>query len=107
MLFSNNCMAFNNDPSNAAPTVDRSSPIGNSPGTDDRGRMHVKAANTNQEPIPVATAGVDWDTITTTFPTSTQDLFTYSKNGVIVQTILVTYDSSNKKTIILTQKTVF
>jgi hypothetical protein len=57
------------------------------------------------EPVKVETSGVEWDTIETTFPNNHQDLFTYKLNSSIVQTVLVTYDSNNKKTIILVQKT--
>jgi hypothetical protein len=34
--------------------MDRSKPIGNSEGTDDRGRLHVKVNNKDAEPVPVA-----------------------------------------------------
>jgi hypothetical protein len=37
--------------------MDRSKPIGNSEGTDDRGRLHVKVANQQTEPIPVYQTG--------------------------------------------------
>jgi len=33
--------------------MDRSKPIGNSEGTDDRGRLHVKVSNKLTEPVPV------------------------------------------------------
>lgn len=58
----------------------------------------------NDLPIKVETAGVDWDRIETTYPTSNQDLFTYKLNSVVVQTILVTYDNTAKKNIILVQR---
>jgi hypothetical protein len=59
------------------------------------------------DPIPVQTAGVEWDEIITTFPTTNQDLFTYKRNTNIVQTVLVTYESSSKKTILHVLKTRF
>lgn len=40
------------DPVMAAIRVDRSPPIGNSPGADGRWRAHVKIANESGEPIP-------------------------------------------------------
>lgn len=48
---------------------------------------------------------VFWDTITTTFPTANQDLFTYSFEGVGVQTVLVTYQDTTKKQIVSVNKT--
>jgi hypothetical protein len=48
---------------------------------------------------------VDWDEIGTTFPTASSELYTYKKNSVTVQTILVTYQDNTKKTIISLQKT--
>ena len=48
---------------------------------------------------------VDWDEIATTFPSLITELYTYKKNSVTVQTILVTYLDNTKKTIISLQKT--
>jgi hypothetical protein len=39
--------------------MDRSKPIGNSEGTDDRGRLHVKIANKGTEPIPVSLTDIE------------------------------------------------
>ena len=47
--------------------------------------------------IAVETAGVQWDTIITTFPASHIEVFTYSLNGQTVQTVTVTYQSNDKK----------
>ena len=47
----------------------------------------------------------DWDDFITSFPTSTTELHTYKKNTVIVQTILVTYQSASRTQIIRIQKT--
>jgi hypothetical protein len=55
--------------------------------------------------IPVETSGVDWDEINVTFPSSTEDLFTYKKDSQIVQTVLVQYSAIDKKNIIYMQKT--
>lgn len=55
--------------------------------------------------IPVETSGVDWDIVETTFPALNQDLYTYKKNGLTVQTVLVTYQSNDKKIITQLQKT--
>jgi hypothetical protein len=59
----------------------------------------------DQEVLPVETAGVDWDLLETTFPSSTSDLFTYKKNSITVQTVLVTYENSSKNVIISISKT--
>jgi hypothetical protein len=48
---------------------------------------------------------VDWDEIATTFPSITTELYTYKKNSVTVQTILVTYLDNTKKTIVSLNKT--
>jgi hypothetical protein len=59
------------------------------------------------EAIPIEPSGVEWDEIVTTFPSTTQELYTYKKNNVTVQTVLVTYQNTDKKSIILMQKTRF
>lgn len=59
------------------------------------------------EAIPIEPSGVEWDEILTTFPTTTQELYTYKKNGSTVQTVLVTYQNTDKKAIIYMQKTRF
>ena len=51
-------------------------------------------------PVPVDASGVNWDEITTTFPSTVEELYTYKKDSVIIQTVLVTYDTSAKKTIL-------
>jgi hypothetical protein len=66
------------------------------PAPNDKSSISVTA----DTPIPVDSSGVYWDEITTTFPSSTQELFTYKKDAVIVQTVLVTYQATDKKTII-------
>lgn len=48
---------------------------------------------------------IQWDEMTTTFPATNQDLFTYKFNTVPVQTVLVTYESSAKKQIMSVKKT--
>lgn len=50
---------------------------------------------------------VDWDRVETTFPSATSELYTYKKDSVIIQTVLITYDSPSKKTILLMEKTRF
>lgn len=59
------------------------------------------------ESIPVETSGVEWDEVITTFPSANQDLFTYKKNSVVVQTVLVTYQNDTKKVIVYMQKEKF
>jgi len=46
-----------------------------------------------------------WDRIETTFPSNNVDLFTYTKNNEVVQTVRVTYQNSSKNVIILVEKT--
>ena len=58
-------------------------------------------------PLPIESAGVDWDEVITTFPGNHQDLFTYKKNNVTVQTVLVQYESNQKKSILYMQRTRF
>ena len=53
------------------------------------------------------TTSVSWDEINTTFPTTISELYTYKYQSNTVQTILVTYDSTTKKTIVSVQKTRF
>jgi len=48
---------------------------------------------------------IAWDTISTTFPSTNQDLFTYLLSGISVQTVLVTYLDSTKKQIVTVNKT--
>lgn len=69
------------------------------------GKPTVRVAYDGLAPLPVETSGVEWDEIVTTFPTDIQDLFTYKLNSITVQTVLVTYDSASKKTILQIQKT--
>ena len=49
----------------------------------------------------------DWDDMQTTNPSNVSDLHTYKKNGVIVQTVLITYKNSSKAEILRMQKTRF
>jgi hypothetical protein len=46
----------------------------------------------------------EWDAITTTFPSSTSELYTYTLSGDTVQTVLVTYQDTTKQQIISVQK---
>jgi hypothetical protein len=50
---------------------------------------------------------VTWDEINTTFPSPVTELYTYKYKSNTVQTVLVTYDSTMKKTIVSLQKTRF
>jgi len=56
-------------------------------------------------PMPVDTSGVDWDEIVTTFPSDYQELYTYKKGSVTVQTVFVEYEANNKKNIVYINKT--
>ncbi len=59
------------------------------------------------EAIEVNVDGVEWDEIVTTFPATNQELFTYKFETNIVQTVLATYESDQKKTVIKLEKTRF
>lgn len=48
-----------------------------------------------------------WDSMNTTFPTLTSELYTYSFDGDIVQTVLVQYTNAVKNVILSIQKTRF
>jgi hypothetical protein len=74
---------------------------------DSKGRLLSKISNDAENPLLVSTAGVDWDEIVTTYPDTTSDLFTYKKNNISVQTVLVTYEDSTKSKIIGLRKTRF
>lgn len=58
-------------------------------------------------PLTVEPSGVDWDEITTTFPATNQELYTYKKNSVTVQTVLVTYENGGKSVILSMTRTRF
>ena len=44
--------------------------------------------------------GVDYDTITATYPTGTTEVYTYTLSAATVQTITVTYTTSSKDDIL-------
>lgn len=58
-------------------------------------------------PLTVEPSGVNWDEITTTFPATNQELYTYKKNSVTVQTVLVTYENGSKSIILSMVRTRF
>lgn len=68
-------------------------------------KIAVKIENSSNEPVLVETAGIDWDLIETTFPSDITDLFTYKKNSITIQTVLVTYENHTKKVITSIAKT--
>jgi hypothetical protein len=57
--------------------------------------------------LQVETSGVEWDEIITSFPSATEEVYTYKKNDEIVQTVAVTYQAIDKKVIVYMQKTRF
>lgn len=63
------------------------------------------AVTLDGEVAKVEVAGIDWDEILTTFPGVHQELYTYKKDSITVQTVLVTYESESKKTILYMQRT--
>lgn len=65
------------------------------------------AVTLDGESVSVDTAGVDWDEIITSFPTSSQEIYTYKKNDNIVQTVTVTYQNNSKKVIVYMQREKF
>lgn len=50
----------------------------------------------SSNPIPTSSNSF-WDTIETTLPSPEVEIFTYKKDGDVVQTVTVTYESSEKK----------
>ena len=64
------------------------------------GQTSVATVIENDTPINVSTAGIDWNKIETTFPAQNQEIYTYKKDGNIVQTVTITYEDGTKKTII-------
>lgn len=62
-------------------------------------RVSSTPLDNGKEALDVAINGLDWDEISTTFPSNTSELFTYKKNSTPVQTVLVTYENASKKTI--------
>ena len=65
------------------------------------GQFELKEDNTS------ALVQVIWDEISTTFPETNKDLYTYKNNNITVQQTLVTYVDSTKKQIVSVQKTRF
>lgn len=77
---------------------------------DIRDREHKKFVESPTRPGQTAVETIVaqvWDELSTTFPAPNQDLFTYKNNGETVQTILVTYDSADKKQILSVKRTRF
>lgn len=69
-------------------------------------KVSSTSISNGKEALDVVVADkLEWDEISTTFPTDTSDLFTYKKNSVAVQTILVNYQDNTKKVIISLVKT--
>lgn len=58
-----------------------------------------------EENIEVLADEVKWDQLDTTFPSLSSELYTYKLNSNPVMTVLVTYTSSQKVTILSIQKT--
>lgn len=60
----------------------------------------------DKQALDVMVAGqIVWDEILTTFPSETSELYTYKKNEIILQTVLVQYANTNKKIILSLTKT--
>ena len=60
-----------------------------------------------EENIEVLADEVNWDQLNTTFPSVSSELYTYKLNTVTVMTVLVTYTTAQKNTILSIQKTKF
>lgn len=58
-----------------------------------------------KEEINATSTQVVWDEISTTFPEENQELYSYRKDSVLVQEVLVTYVDSTKKVLTSVQKT--
>lgn len=102
-------MAFNDTPGNSQMTIDRSSPVGNSPGADDRGRLHVKLANTVLEPVPISItgggvlAGITWDWFSVAYPTLQKEVYTFfygGSGGIQVAVVELNYSTPAKSVLI-------
>lgn len=61
----------------------------------------------NPLPIQSVNETAGWDEIDVSYPDSTSDLFTYKKEGITIETILITYVDSTKNEIDLITKTEF
>lgn len=84
--------------SNAALSMDRGVPIGNSLGNDNRRALHVRSS-----------AGQlvteSFDKITASYPDAVTEVFTYTKSAVTVATVTVVYTTSAKTLINTVTKT--
>jgi hypothetical protein len=69
----------------------------------DLSKVAVEVENNPLNPV-IVNSGAVWDAINVTFPANNQDLFTYLKSSVVVQTVLVTYSGPDKKQIVSIQK---
>jgi hypothetical protein len=80
-------------------------PIG-SAFVDADGNLITSTTVGDKQALDVMVAGqIVWDEILTTFPSETSELYTYKKNEIILQTVLVQYANTNKKIILSLTKT--
>lgn len=106
-------MVFDNTPIiNGTMVVDRGSPMGNSPGSDNRGRLHVFVANTSSEPLPVTftTEALDPEIVnfpvaaanteeSYTFPDGTKKWSMYCRNDSVMK---IAWESGESGTVFKT-----
>lgn len=67
--------------------------LGNSPGPDGRGRLHVK-------PVGGGINGIDWDYLKTTYPDSTTEVYSFyqgGSGGTLLATVTLTYLAADKR----------
>lgn len=66
--------------------------LGNSPGDDGRGRLHVKV-------VGGALEGIDWDYFKETYPDAVTEIFTFKKggsSGTTLAVVTIKYLASDK-----------
>lgn len=70
--------------------MDRTEPLGNTEGSNNRRRLHVFVDQLSGEAIPTKDE-IDWDTITPTHPDDFTVVWTYTLVAVTTQVITVVY----------------
>lgn len=73
---------------------------------DAEGNLITSTSVGDKQALDVMVAGqVVWDEVLTTFPSETSELYTYKKEQVVLQTVLVQYANTTKKVILSLTKT--
>ena len=84
--------------------MDRGEPLGNSTDSFNRRALHTRLGNTSAEPIPIGglLSGVSWDWFAVSYPTATQEIYTFKtggSGGTLVATIELNYTDSSKESL--------